>query len=393
MLFMECEDGLWRPVAFLSKSLNETERNYKIHDKKMLAIIRGLENWRYLLEGACFRFEIWTDHKNLEYFIKVQKLNRRQAQWALYLSKFDFTLKHVPGTKIVKADKLSRRSDWKVRVEKDNDNQVFIKNNWICSLEEVVIERSEVDIVEKIKKARSKDEEIVRIVEKMKKAKVKELKGEEWKIEGELVLKEGKMYVLKDEKLKAKVIQLHHDVLVARHRGRWKTVELVTRNYWWPGVTRDIGRYVEGCNLCQRIKNRIEEVVGKLKLSEVPEKLWTYLIVDFITKLLIVAGKDAILVVRDRLSKITHFVATTEGTSAEGLARLFQDNMWKLHGLPESIVSDRGPQFAAELTKELNKMLGIETRLSTAFHPQTDEQMEQMNQKLEQYLRFFVDYR
>ena len=79
VLSMECEDGLWRPVAFLSKSLNETERNYEIHDKEMLAIIRGLENWRHLLEGARFQFKIWTDHENLEYFMKAQKLNRRQA--------------------------------------------------------------------------------------------------------------------------------------------------------------------------------------------------------------------------------------------------------------------------------------------------------------------------
>jgi len=99
------------------------------------------------------------------------------------------------------------------------------------------------------------------------------------------------------------------------------------RNYWWPGIMRDVGRYMEGCDLCQRMKNRTEEVVGKLKLSEVPEKLWTYLIVDFIMKLLVVAGKDAILVVCDRLSKIMHFVATTEETSAERLVRLFRDNV------------------------------------------------------------------
>jgi len=80
VLLMECKDGLWRPVAFLSKSLNETERNYEIHDKEMLAIVRGLEAWRHLLEGAQTKFEIWTDHKNLEYFMKVQKLNRRQAR-------------------------------------------------------------------------------------------------------------------------------------------------------------------------------------------------------------------------------------------------------------------------------------------------------------------------
>jgi len=80
VLSIEGEDGKWKLVAFLSKSLNETERNYEIHDKEMLAIIRGLEVWRYLLEGVQFKFEIWTDHKNLEYFMKVQKLNWRQAQ-------------------------------------------------------------------------------------------------------------------------------------------------------------------------------------------------------------------------------------------------------------------------------------------------------------------------
>ena len=227
----------------------------------------------------------------------------------------------------------------------------------------------------------------------MKKTKVKELRGNEWKIEGELVLKEGKVYVPRDEELRAEVIQLHHDIPATGHGGQWKTVKLVTRNYWWPGVTRDVGKYVEGCDLCQRIKNRMEEVVGKLKLSEILKKLWSHLTVDFITKLLVVAGKDAILVVCDWLSKMTHFVATTEETSVEGLARLFQNNVWKLHRLPESMVLDRGPQFAAELTKELNRMLGIETKLSTVFHPQTDGQMERMNQKLEQYLRFFVEHR
>ena len=141
------------------------------------------------------------------------------------------------------------------------------------------------------------------------------------------------------------------------------------------------------------MKNRTEELAGKLKLSEVPQKTWTHLMVDFIMKLPVVAGKDVILVVCDRLSKMTHFVATTEGILAEGLARLFRDNVWKLHGLPESVVLDRGPQFAAELTKKLNRMLGIKIKLSTAFHPQTDGQTERMNQGLEQYLRFFIEHR
>jgi len=126
----------------------------------------------------------------------------------------------VAGAKMGKVDGLSRRADWKVGVDKDNNNQVFIKDNWIRSMYEVIIEGPEVNLVEKIKKARSKDEDVVRIVEEMKKAGVKELRGNEWKIEGDLVLKEEKVYVLKDEELRAEVIQLHHDVLASGHGGR-----------------------------------------------------------------------------------------------------------------------------------------------------------------------------
>ena len=113
--------------------------------------------------------------------------------------------------------------------------------------------------------------------------------------------------------------------------------------------------------------------------NSIPEKVWTHISADFITKLPLAQGYDAILVVVDRLTKMAHFVPTTERTSAEGLARLFRDNIWKLHGLPDSIISDRGPQFAAGIMKELNRMLGIKTKLSTAFHPQTDGQIERMN--------------
>jgi len=98
-------------------------------------------------------------------------------------------------------------------------------------------------------------------------------------------------------------------------------------------------------------------------------------------------------VVVDRLTKIVYFIPTTEKTSAEGLARLFRDNVWKLHRLPKSIISDRGPQFAAGIIQKLNRILGIESKLSTVFHPQTDRQMERVNQELEQYLRMFIDHR
>ena len=145
--------------------------------------------------------------------------------------------------------------------------------------------------------------------------------------------------------------------------------------------------------MCQRMKNWTEALVKKLKLSEISKKLWIYLIIDFITKLLLVARNNAILVVCNKLSKIMHFVATTERISVEELAKLFKDNMWKLHRLPESVVSDRELQFAKNLTKELNRMLRIKTRLLISFHSQINRQTEQMNQELEQYLMFFINYR
>jgi len=168
---------------------------------------------------------------------------------------------------------------------------------------------------------------------------------------------------------------------------------LVTQNFWWPGVTKEVKRYVEGCDACQRNKNRTEQPAGKLMPNSILEKPWTHISADFITKLSLAQGYDSILVVVDRLTKMVHFVPTTEKTSAEGLARLFRDNVWKLYGLLESIISDRGPQFAAGLMRELSGMLGIASKLSTAFHPQTDGQTERVNQELEQYLRMFIDHR
>ena len=152
-------------------------------------------------------------------------------------------------------------------------------------------------------------------------------------------------------------------------------------------------RYVEGCDQCQRMKNRVEILAGKLRPNEVLEKPWQHISVDFIMKLPVSRGHDSILVVCDRFSKMSHFVATTEKTTAKGLANLFRDNMWKLHGLLESMISDRGLQFVAGLMKKLNKILGIETKLSTAYHLEIDRQMERTNQELEQYLRMYVNYR
>jgi len=181
VLSIKCKDNKWRPVAYISKSLNETEQNYEIHDKEMLAIICCLETWRHFLEGTRSKFEVWTDHKNLEYFMSNQKLNQRQARWALYLSRFDFVLKHILGSKMGKADGLSRRLDWEIGVEKDNKEQMLVKKEWLemkrIRITEVIIEG--MDLLDKVRKYEAKDDEVVKAVKEMKQAGVKMLRDEE----------------------------------------------------------------------------------------------------------------------------------------------------------------------------------------------------------------------
>ena len=170
VLLIECSDELWRPVAFISKSLSNIERNYKILDKEMLTVVKCLEVWRYFLERMTINFEIWTDYKNLKYFIKVQKLNRRQARQILYLSRFNLTLKYVLESKMEKVNSLNKRPDWEIEVERDNEDEILVK---LVQLEmrktekvKVIVER--VDLLEKVKQSKVKDNEVVRAVEEMK---------------------------------------------------------------------------------------------------------------------------------------------------------------------------------------------------------------------------------
>ena len=183
-----------------------------------------------------------------------QNLNRRQARWALYLSRFDFVLKHVPRTKMRKADGLSRRSDWKKGVEGDSEEKVLLKPEWIKNVrvEEVIVEG--VDILERIRKSKARDDEVVKAVEEIKKAGVKMLRDEEWREEDGLMLKEEKVYVPKDEALRVEIIRLYHDMPMGGHGGQWKTTEMITRNFWWPGVTREVSTMWKGMTPASKIR-------------------------------------------------------------------------------------------------------------------------------------------
>jgi len=230
-------------------------------------------------------------------------------------------------------------------------------------------------------------------VEELKKLSIKQLQSEEWSEEQRLVLFRGKVYIPKNIKLRLEIIKLHHNTPVAGHPGQWKTLELITRNYWWPGITMQVKNYVSGCDCCQRMKSFPEKPAGKLKPNETTSQPWKDITTDFITGLPEAQGYDALFVTCCRHTKQAHIIPMSTTTSARGLATLFRDHVWKLHGLPETALSDRGPQFTAEFMKKLNEILGIKTKLSTAYHPQTDGQTEWVNQEIEQYLRMFISYR
>ena len=167
-----------------------------------MAVIRCLKAWRHYLEGVKLEFKIWMDHKNLQYFMTSQKLNRRQARWVLYLSQFNFALKHIPGKSMGKADRLSKRLDWQERVEKDNEDQKLIKPEWIKGAETII---EEGNLKERIKKVQKGDEKVVKMIEKLKRAGIKTLKDEEWEIEDGIVIMEGRIYI-PEGKLRGKII-------------------------------------------------------------------------------------------------------------------------------------------------------------------------------------------
>ena len=205
--------------------------------------------------------------------------------------------------------------------------------------------------------------------------------------------KEEKIYVPKDDKLRAEIIRLYHNTLVEGYGGQQKTIELVTRNFWWLGVTKEMKQYIEEYDFCQRNKNYTKQPVDKLISNSIPKRPWTHISADFITKLLLVQEYDSILVVVDRLTKIVHFISTIEKILVEELVRLFKDNVQRLYRLSENIISDRKLQFTVGLMRKLNRILGIKSKMSMAFHPQTDRQIERVNQELKQYLRMFIDHR
>jgi len=387
----------WHPVAFYSKSLSPVERNYEIHDKEMLAIICVLEEWRHFLEGARHPVKIWTDHKNLEYFMTAKKLNCRQARWFLYLARFDFRLIHRPGRSMGKPDVLSRRPDH-CKGASNNEDVVLLRPELfaIRALEGVQLEGLERDILREIRQGNQKgdqEEPVAKAARELQQASGKTVHSMEWSEDGGVLWFRGKIYVPRNTDLRRRVVSLCHDMKVAGHPRHWKTLELVFRNYWWPQMSRYIGQYVSTCDLCIRTEPIRHAPVGELHPLRIPDSRWDTLSVDFVVELPFSSGHDAVMTVVDSVLKRAHFIPTHTMVTVEGAARLFLHQVWKLHSLLKCVISDRGPQFIARFTRELYRLLGIKLASSTAWHPQTDGQVENVNQELDQYLRLFVNER
>jgi hypothetical protein len=182
------------------------------------------------------------------------------------------------------------------------------------------------------------------------------------------------------------IVKKYHEHTALGHPGRWKTFEMVSREFWWPGMSTFVKSYVDRCATCQATKIRPKNQVPLIP-NQIPTNVWGIITMDFITDLPNSQGYDSLFMVVDCLSKATIISPCTKTIRAEETSKLYMDNVWRRTGLPHQVISDRGPQFASKVMQEVWNKLGGKSTMSTAFHPQTDGETERVNQELEQYLK------
>jgi transposase InsO family protein len=447
-------DGLFVPCSFYSRKLNGAECNYEIYDKEMLAIVRSLEEFDCELRGLA-SFEVYSDHKNLEYFMTVRKLTERQMRWSLVLSRYNFRIVHVSGTKNGRADALSRRDQDLPKGADDSRvqerNIQLIKPSWIqprgqeeevgvaaaskrrllgkglhppgrrnqptcleaqptrqvgvekhpikgkdSDAQEVGVEHT---LLADWPQAIQDDPEYARILEAVQ-AKAQRFPPDlRLKVSiaecgispsGKLTYRD-RVWVPSGLNMRTRVIQEIHDSSTHVHPGRESMYAIVARQFFWPGVSRAVRQFVKACDGCGSNKVWRSKRQGFLKPLPIPNRVWSELSMDFITKLPISEGCSNIIVLTDRLSKGV-IADGLDNIEAETVAKWFLRKYYPHHYLPNAIVSDRGTQFTSAFWKRLCDMLKIQRRLSTSFSPETDGATERANEVVETVLKELVDW-
>ncbi|KAI2661152.1 Transposon Tf2-6 polyprotein [Labeo rohita] len=343
------KDGRVHPCAFFSHRLNPAECNYDIGNRELLAVRLALGEWRHWLEGSAQPFLVWTDHKNLEYIRSAKRLSSRQARWALFFDRFDFTLSYRPGSKNAKPDALSRQ--FKRPGEESPANAILSEG--------VVLGALFWDV--------------------------------EWRVEeaGQGVevpdgCPAGRLFV--PEALRPEVLQWGHESRVACHPGVRRSLAAIRQRFWWPSIGQDVRQFVLACSVCAQNKVSNRPPVGLLQPLPIPSRPWSHIALDFVSGLPPSRGFTVILTVVDRFSKAVHFVPLPKLPSAKETAQLVIDHVFRIHGLPVDVVSDRGPQFVSRFWQEFCRQIRVSTSLSSDFHPQTNGQCERANQDLERAL-------
>jgi transposase InsO family protein len=328
-----------------------------------LAVVRALKEFRVYLEGS--EFSILTDHENVTRSDTALPPSKRYARWLEYLQQFTAKIIHVQGSKNL-ADALSRRPDY-------------------AELASVVVQFTPT-LLERISQAYAKDEDYAdqNFIKKFQLV---------WDEKFKVWMHHDRVAVPCDRKLRQDILHDCHDSAVAGHVGRDRTLFAVAKRFWWPRMARQVAHYVASCPTCQRTKVDRRKEAGLLQPLPVPERPWQDVSLDFIVSLPKCEGYDSILTVTDKFSKMVHFIPCSTDISAEQTANLFIREIFRLHGMPRSIVSDRDVRFVSPFWKDFMGRLQTKLKFSTAYHPQTDGATERANQSVQQMLRGYVGAR
>ena len=401
ILSIQLDSGEIHPVAFHSRTFTAPELNYDTHDKELLAIFEAFRVWRHFLEGSGIPIDVVTDHKNLEYFSTTKVLTRRQARWSEYLSSFNLVIRFRPGKLGTKPDSLTRRwdvypkggnSDY-ATVNPSNFRPMFTQQQISTSLRATQL------LVPVLRASEIMDQEQLNtdILSALPEDPVylahQKDPQDRWSVTPDGFLRHDNLIYIPDTNdLRLRVLRNKHDHILAGHPGQTKTIEMIRRDYTWPGLRDFVKSYCKSCTTCMRAKPQRHKPYGLLKQLPIPERPWNSISMDFIETLPTSSGCDSILVIVDRLSKQSIFIPTTVHCTSEDLAQIFIMHVFSKHGVPSHVTSDRGSEFVSRFFRSLGKALDMKLHFTSGYHPEGDGQTERTNQTLEQYLRIFCNY-